>query len=99
MISTVIAGVVPQVTCGTSDEASIRTCWSNAAGSSVLSVRQLLMASLSTLPLGAKGRSPLAMYSNVVSSGAIIPARAPPSIDMLQTVIRPSIESAVMAGP
>jgi len=34
-----------------------------------------------------------------VSSGATIPARAPPSIDMLQTVIRPSIESASIAGP
>ena len=33
------------------------------------------------------------------SSGAIIPARAPPSIDMLQIVIRPSIESASIAGP
>jgi hypothetical protein len=34
-----------------------------------------------------------------VSSGAIIPARAPASIDMLQTVIRPSIDSARMADP
>jgi hypothetical protein len=31
-------------------------------------------------------------YSNVVSSGAISPARAPPSIAMLQTVMRPSID-------
>ena len=38
-------------------------------------------------------------HSNVVSSGAIIPARPPPSIVMLQTVIRPSIESASIAGP
>ena len=36
-------------------------------------------------------------YAKVVSSGAIIPARAPPSMDMLQTVIRPSIDSARMA--
>ena len=28
-----------------------------------------------------------------------MPARAPPSMDMLQTVMRPSIESARMAGP
>ena len=35
----------------------------------------------------------------MTSSGAIIPARAPASIDMLQTVIRPSIESASIAGP
>jgi len=34
-----------------------------------------------------------------VSSGAIIPARAPASIDMLQTVIRCSIDSPRIAGP
>ena len=32
-------------------------------------------------------------------SGEIIPARAPASIDMLQTVIRSSIESASIAAP
>ena len=48
-------------------------------------------------PLGALGR-PL-MKSKVFSSGAIMPARAPPSIDMLQTVMRPSIDSARMASP
>ena len=35
----------------------------------------------------------------MVSSGAIIPARAPASIDMLHTVIRPSIERLRMAEP
>ena len=35
----------------------------------------------------------------MVSSGAIIPARPPPSIVMLQTVIRPGIESDSIAGP
>ncbi len=34
-----------------------------------------------------------------MSSGATIPARAPASIDMLQTVIRPSIESDRIAEP
>ena len=34
-----------------------------------------------------------------MSSGAISPARAPPSIAMLQTVIRPSIDSARIASP
>ena len=34
-----------------------------------------------------------------MSSGAIRPARAPASIDMLQTVMRPSIDSARMAEP
>ncbi len=33
----------------------------------------------------------------MVSSGAIRPARAPASIDMLQTVMRPSIDSARIA--
>ena len=35
----------------------------------------------------------------MVSSGATMPARPPPSMVMLQTVMRPSIESASMAGP
>ena len=39
------------------------------------------------------------MYSKVVSSGAIRPARAPPSIDMLQIVIRCSIVRARIASP
>ena len=39
------------------------------------------------------------MYSIVVSSGATIPARAPPSIDMLQTVMRCSTVSARIAEP
>ena len=48
-------------------------------------------------PLGAWGRP--FTYSNVFSSGAISPARAPPSMAMLQTVMRPSIESARIASP
>ena len=35
----------------------------------------------------------------MVSSGAIMPARAPASIDMLQTVIRPAMSSARIASP
>ena len=35
----------------------------------------------------------------MVSSGATMPARAPPSMVMLQTVMRPSMESARMASP
>ena len=38
-------------------------------------------------------------YAKVVSSGATMPARAPPSIDMLQTVIRLSMDSARIASP
>ncbi len=35
----------------------------------------------------------------MTSSGAISPARAPHSIDMFETVMRPSIESARIASP
>ena len=35
----------------------------------------------------------------MVSSGATIPARAPASIDMLQRVMRPSIEKPLIASP
>ncbi len=48
-------------------------------------------------PVGAWRRP--SRYANVVSSGAISPALAPASIDMLQTVMRPSIERARMAEP
>ena len=50
-------------------------------------------------PLPAARTGGPSRYSNVVSSGAMSPARAPPSIDMLQTVIRSSIERARMASP
>ena len=39
------------------------------------------------------------MYLNVVSSGAMMPTRPPPSTDMLETVIRPSIERPRIADP
>src|SRR5204863_239157 len=48
-------------------------------------------------PCGTAARP--ARYANVVSSGAIMPARAPASIDMLQTVMRPSMSSARIASP
>ena len=73
------------------------TSASNSASSSVLSVFQYATAASQSSPLGACGR-PL-RYSKVVSSGAIMPARAPASIDMLQMVIRASIESFSMAEP
>src|SRR6516162_927694 len=49
------------------------------------------------VPAGAPGR-PITQ-SNVVSSGATMPARPPPSIVMLQTVMRPSIDRASIGGP
>ena len=73
------------------------TSLSNTAPSSVTSVRQSATAASHESPLGAWARP--CRYSNVVSSGAISPALAPASIDMLQTVIRPSIDSDRMAEP
>ena len=57
------------------------------------------MSAPSSAPLGAPGRWRSANHANVVSSGAIMPARPPPSIVMLHTVMRPSIESDSIAGP
>ena len=48
-------------------------------------------------PCGARGRP--ARYWKVVSSGAIMPARAPASIDMLQTVMRCSMLRLRIASP
>src|SRR3546814_18453012 len=61
------------------------------------SVFQPATAASHAAPFGADGRP--FRYSKVVSSGATRPARAPASIDMLQIVIRPSIESAHTAEP
>ncbi|CAB4791903.1 unannotated protein [freshwater metagenome] len=70
---------------------------SNTASSSVASSRQSATALSQSAPFGAYGR-PL-RYSKVTSSGATSPARAPASIDMLQRVMRPSIESERIADP
>lgn len=90
-------GLVPHVTNGVSVEASISTTLSKTASSSVLSERQYSTAWSHASPSGACGRP--FRYSNVVSSGAIMPALAPASIDMLQTVILPSMESLRTASP
>ena len=90
-------GVVPQVIIGASAATSSVTDESNAAPSSLGSVRHSTSARSQEAPCGANGRP--ARYSNVVSSGATRPARAPPSIDMLQTVIRSSMPIARTASP
>ena len=74
-----------------------RARWSKTASSSVGSARQRSSACSHAAPFGAPGRP--SRYANVVSSGAIIPARAPASIDMLQIVRRPSIDSCSITGP
>ena len=53
---------------------------------------------LPVLALAARAAGP-SRYAKVVSSGATMPARAPASIDMLQIVMRPSIERARIALP
>ncbi len=83
------AGLVPQLTIGLSASASTTTSRSKLAPSSVRSCAQ---ASSTSAPRSAT-------QAKVVSSGATIPARPPPSMVMLQTVMRPSIDSASMAGP
>src|SRR5438128_22544 len=90
-------GLVPQVTWGATSAASSWTCLSYVAPGSVRSSRHRSTARSHAAPLGARGR-PL-RYATVFSSGAIMPARAPASIDMLHTVIRSSIESARIASP
>ena len=95
MTGTTIAGVVPQVTSGESAPASTVISRSKLAPSSVRSSRHCSIAA--SRSSGAPGRP--SIHSNVVSSGAIMPARPPPSIVMLQIVMRPSIESASIAGP
>ena len=90
-------GLVPHVTCGPSVDTSTSTSRSNVASASVGRPRHRSSARSQSAPFGAPGRP--SRYANVVSSGAIIPARAPASIDMLQTVRRPSIDSASITGP
>src|SRR6266480_2829512 len=92
-----ISGEVPQVTCGLIARASSATSRSNLASGSLFSVRQYDAARSCSAPFGASGRP--FTYSMVVSSAATMPARAPASIDMLQTVMRPSIESARIVLP
>ena len=87
MTGTTWPGVVPQVTSGLSSAASIVT-----SGRTAPSLRS---AACATRP--PRRRGPLAppagrIHSNVVSSGATMPARPPPSIVMLQIVIRPSMD-------
>ena len=73
------------------------TSVSKTASSSVRSVRQCATAVSQSAPVGACGRP--CSHANVVSSGAIMPARAPASMLMLHTVIRPSMDRPRTASP
>ena len=90
---TTMPGFVPQVTCGEIWPASTTTSLSKLAPSSVRRARHSSSGS------GSGAASRPSTHSKVVSSGATIPARPPPSMVMLQTVMRPSIESRSIAGP
>ena len=91
------SGDVPHVTSGAMSSPFMVTTLSNLASSSLKRVFQYASAISQDAPLGLWGR-PL-QYSKVFSSGAIKPARAPPSMAILQTVIRPSIDSSRIACP
>ena len=86
---------MPHVTSGESAAASTSISLSKLAPGSVCSSRQPSTAAARST--GAASRP--SIHSKVVSSGAIMPARPPPSIVMLQIVMRPSIESPSIAGP
>ncbi len=94
LTGTTCAGVVPQETIGLSAAQSTSISRSNARARR--RVRSSRHSSTALEILDA--RSPQ-IQSKVVSSGAIMPARPPPSMVMLQIVMRPSIESASIAGP
>mmetsp|Transcript_61976 Transcript_61976/g.121730 ORF Transcript_61976/g.121730 Transcript_61976/m.121730 type:complete len:318 (-) Transcript_61976:509-1462(-) len=97
VIALTSCGEVPQVKLGAMSAASICTSTSNLAPSSVLSAFQYSEACSNISPVGAMVR-PL-RYSKVTSSGAIMPARAPASMAMLHTDMRPSILSPATASP
>src|SRR5215217_463528 len=90
---TTMPGVVPHVTWGEISDASTSTSLSKLAPSSLRSARQ------SAVGRGSGAASRPSTHSKVVSSGAIMPARPPASIVMLQTVMRPSMDSRSIAGP
>ena len=90
-------GLVPHDTWGTMVAASKTTSLSKTAPSSVARARQSSRACSHVGARGAWARP--SSQAKVVSSGLTMPALAPASIDMLQTVIRPSIDRARMAEP
>mmetsp|Transcript_3030 Transcript_3030/g.9216 ORF Transcript_3030/g.9216 Transcript_3030/m.9216 type:complete len:225 (-) Transcript_3030:537-1211(-) len=98
-IGTTCCGEVPQVTMGGTSEPLIFTTTSNAAPSSLRRERQYSKALChsSEFSGGTMGRP--FKYSNVVSSGATKPARAPASMAMFDMDMRASIDKARTASP
>jgi hypothetical protein len=92
------SGDVPQVTCGAIVAASI--------GDDAVELRARVGLERAPVRDGAfphlAGRSrteTAQIRDRLVVDGRSIPARAPASIDMLHTVMRPSIDRRSMAGP
>jgi hypothetical protein len=79
-----------------SDPSRYTSLSNTASGSEGRWLHRSTAASQSSPP-GALGRPSQVLERGLV--GAIIPARAPPSIDMLQTVIRSSMVSRSIASP
>ena len=88
---------MPQVTVGAMSAAASVTSRSKTAPGSVGRAFQDASACAQASPRGANGLP--SMNAKVVSSGPIMPARAPASIDMLQTVMRSSMDMARIAEP
>ncbi|MNN50196.1 hypothetical protein D3C81_1647700 [compost metagenome] len=92
-----ISGEVPQLTCGLMSSARSSTTVSKCASASETRSFQASTALSQSAPFGANGRP--RTYSTVFSSHATMPTRAPASMDMLQMVMRPSIDRSRMALP
>mmetsp|Transcript_4116 Transcript_4116/g.15023 ORF Transcript_4116/g.15023 Transcript_4116/m.15023 type:complete len:229 (-) Transcript_4116:385-1071(-) len=90
-------GDVPQVTVGSISDAGMTISWSYFESGSDAKDLQYSTALSQVSPRGDIGRP--FKYSNVTSSGAIIPARAPPSMAILQMDIRASIDNPRIASP
>ena len=88
---------MPQVTVGAMSSPSIRTTSSYSASASEAIDFQCATARSQAASSGAYSRP--RRYANVVSSGLTYPTRAPPSMAMLHTVIRPSMDIDSMTEP
>mmetsp|Transcript_983 Transcript_983/g.2163 ORF Transcript_983/g.2163 Transcript_983/m.2163 type:complete len:534 (-) Transcript_983:177-1778(-) len=97
VMGAVSCGLVPQVIVGTMSLEGITTSVSYDAPSSVARLRQYDTARSHVSPDGASGRP--FRYSNVTSSGATRPARAPASMAMLHIAMRLSMDMPRTASP
>src|SRR3989344_74010 len=97
VMPTDMPGFVPHVTMGSMVSASMMTSLSKTASSSDFQLRHSTLFRSRSSSFSNLMR--FERYSIVVSSGAIMPARAPASMDMLQMVMRASMLNALIALP